>query len=252
MFRIVFARGLMISALLFGGVLTSRCHAETVLSCWSEFAGVCGTGSAADGELSGEHLSPEDLGVFSAGPDVSEVYVHRVVGLVEDIGNVTDYFIGNPDDAAMNGTADIFTFEIPEGTQLDGIYLTDFVSSTNRMFMSLDEGPTYGCSALELNDGLADLSQTLGYTLAGTAELPDSSIAGDRGTNLLEALREGSLSTIPLGAGQYSMYLQETGNSSRYDLSFSVSSVTAIPEPSSAAAMLMLVTGWTFRRRKRG
>ena len=257
MSRIVLAYGLVVGAAVFGSGPAFNCHAETVVSCYSEFAGVCGPGSAADGELSGEHLSPTDLGVFTAGPDVANAFLHRVVGSVEEIGDPFDFDPNDPADSAMNGTADIFTFEIAEGAQLNGIYLTEFISSSNAIFMGLDDGPTYAFSALELNEGLADLTQTLGFTLAGTADLPDGSTPGDRGTNLLEKIRDagannGSPFTVPLGPGQYSMYLQETGPSSRYDLFFSVSSATAIPEPSSAAAMLMLVAGYTAFRRKRG
>ncbi len=188
----------------------------------------------ADGELSGDSTTPTDLGILLPGSNT-------VTGQVTAIG-----------DGGFNGTADVFTFEIGAGEQLDSIVLDSFsTTSGSAVFIALDDGPTFGFTAEEINDQflLPDLTQIMGGTIAGTANV---------GTDVLDDLQNavnfgnGSAFTTPLTTGQYSFYIQETSPSSDYTFAFNVSSAAAVPEPSTFAALgvMGLAFAWRQRRRK--
>jgi len=174
-----------------------------------------------DGELSTDNNAPTDLGVFAPGENI-------VIGQVTDIGG------------GFAGTADIFTFEIAAGQQLDTIFMTDFSTASGAaVFLALDDGPTFLYSPEEINDmvDFPDLTQIMGGTTAGTANI---------GTDILDDLEDavnsgnGSAFTTPLGPGQYTIYIQETGPESNYTLTFNVSN--APPPIADADAILPIVT----------
>ena len=166
---------------------------------------------------------------------------NTVTGKVEEIGN-----------GGFNGTADVFTFEIGVGDQLDTIFLNAFdTESGAAVFLALDDGATFQYTAEQINDQflLPDLTQIMGGTVAGTLNI---------GTDILDDLQNavnlgnGSAFDVPLGTGRYSIYIQETGPSSDYSLGFNVSNVAAVPEPSSLAALGVLGLGvFLHQRRKR-
>ncbi len=186
---------------------------------------------AGNGELSGDSMNPTDLGFFMPG-------VNSVTGQVTSIGA-----------GGFNGTADIFTFEIAAGEQLNTIVLDSFATpSGGGLFMMLDDGNTFQFTAPQINDNfnLPNLSLILGGSVVGT-----SNVGTDVLDNLANAvnLGLGSQFETPLGQGQYSIYLQETGPFSDYSFSFNV---TAVPEPSTTFAMVLAAGLIGFRRlRKR-
>lgn len=169
---------------------------------------------SVNGDLSGNNLLPTVMAPVTAGSNT----VSGTVGGLE---------------------ADIFSFVIPTGFQLDGIFLTSFSSSSANMFFSIDAGPTYQYSSEEINDqvNLPDMSLVLGSALIGTS--PGVNV----GSNIMPALstsntlQMGAGFTPPLPAGTYSVFIQETGTFSNYGLNFNVS---AVPEPGLTGLLALL------------
>jgi len=185
------------------------------------------------GEFSTESSAPTPFGIATPGSNV-------VMGAV-----------GNLD-------ADIFSFVIPTGFRLDSILLTSFSTSapSARMFAALAEGDTFPYSFDEINslENPPDLSLTMGAGLIGArfsdsqggffgAGVGDDILTFFGGPNRLG----GTGFSTPLPAGTYTMFIQETGPISNYGLSINVA---AVPEPSSAALMSLIVLGGSFYRRR--
>ena len=188
-------------------------------------------------EFSGFNNLPTSLGNFLPG-------INLVSGSVEEIGSPDE--IPVPE---LAGTADIFTFKILDGHQLDRIVLDRFVSGTNLIFMGLDDANTFAYSASEINSGPADLAKILGGTTVGTSDVDEDVLDNLQAAGTPPRVH-GSIFDIPLGAGDYTVYLQETGPKSEYTLHFEVS---AVPEPSSVAVLslgFLSVGALVYRRRK--
>ncbi|MEO1526516.1 MAG: PEP-CTERM sorting domain-containing protein [Planctomycetota bacterium] len=167
-----------------------------------------------DGDLSGDRLAPTDVGALPIG-------VSTVTGLIFNIGVSTE-------------DADIFTFQVGAGTQLDSMMIN---IDGDRHFLGFDDGPTI--------DGVA--SQLLIARLIGS---------GDSGSNLLTDPIPpgddfgGQGVSGPLGEGSYTFWVQETALDDvwGYTVTFQT---TAIPEPSSATMLAFAGTALIMRRRKR-
>ena len=193
-----------------------------------------------NGELSGDSTAPTDLGIFGIGNNTVSGQVEQVGGFFPGAGFV-DF-----------ENADIFTFEVAAGTQVDEIFLRSFDGSSNAIFMALDDANTFGFSASQINqaNNLGELFPEL--ILAGTVgELDDVDVMGadpDSGSNLFDELIGPASS---LGPGQYSVYLQETADATDYTLNFRVSAA-AVPEPSTVLTLLPLGCTALLRRRKQG
>jgi hypothetical protein len=163
--------------------------------------------------------------------------------------------------AVGNLDADIFSFVIPTGFRLDSIFLTSYSTSAPsvRMFSALAAGATFPYSFDEINssENPPDLSLTMGAGMVG-ARFPRSGggfFGAGVGDDILtffggsDRLGGTGFST-PLPAGTYTMFIQETGPTSSYGLSINVA---AVPEPSSAALMSLIVLGGScYRRRAMG
>jgi hypothetical protein len=207
-------------------------------------------------EFPHENTAPYDLGTLLFGESI-------VLGQVTDVGRDPDI----PDEEqGFNGTADVFTFSIPLGGFVDSIVLRTipkevlgtesdvpgFDSSSEAMFMAIDEGPTFRYSAAEINAFETPLEtdelrqELFGFGVVGFADI-DKNI-------LRESTAEdpnGFYYDDPqLGPGPYTVYLQETGVFSNYNLAFSV---TAIPEPNQLAPLggMLLVSAAVVRIRAR-
>lgn len=181
-------------------------------------------------DLSDNNLLPTVLGVATVGTNVNTVS-----------GNTGIIRTGSVD-------PDIFSFEVPAGFVLDAIRLTQFTTTSNTMFMSLAAGTTYPYSAEQIA-AFPNMQLVLGSALVGTG--PRVSV----GDNLLTEMATRSAAQqmgpgfiAPLPAGFYSVYIQETGNSSIYSLSFNVS---AVPEPS-LFSLIGFVTLCGLHRRRTG
>lgn len=207
-------------AILFASLIASSASAEVVFMENSR--------GGSDGELSGDNLSPTSLGLLTG--------EHTVIGQVSDI-NLGEF---EEEARGMAGTADIFSFDIAPGTLLTSIILDDFVGQgSGALFMSIDDEPIYSYTPNQINslDNPPDLSLVLGGQAVGD---------GQEGTSILSNTAGGATS---LGPGVYTVYIQETTNSSNYQLTFNV--VSAVPEPSSAALCVAVLAVTSFRRRRR-
>ena len=171
-----------------------------------------------DGELSNDNLDPTDLGAFNIGTST-------VSGTVVDAR------------AAVDPNVDVFTFQIAAGNFLSPITLTNFVSGDNVGFLGFNNGATFPFDTAGL-DNSPDQSLFDGGLLFGE----------DINVNLIPDLADGSIGagfSDPLGAGDYTIFLQQLGETSiDYTLSFDV-----IPEPSSI--LLLGMGSFAFLRRKR-
>lgn len=135
---------------------------------------------------------------------------------------------------------DWLTFTVQSGFQLSAITLGAYASAEDIAFTGFGSGSTFPG-----NSGVA--GSYVGYTHFGTA-------AGGPtvGSDLLAAMDAGSAGaqgfTAPLGAGNYTFVIQVADaipTAYRFDYQ-----VTAVPEPSSAAAIGgLLCAGYFLRRR---
>jgi hypothetical protein len=159
-----------------------------------------------------------------------------------------DNFITGTTGGSANGPdLDYFTFTIAPGQQLTAILElagTESIAKPGetedlaRSFIGLEGGPTFDTLPNTL-----DPSTLLGYahynsSLAGTDILDN--IAGGAGAQGF---------TPPLGAGTYSVWIQELNTgTAHYFFNFKIG---AVPEPSTWAMMLsgFGLIGWSMRRR---
>ena len=182
---------------------------------------------STDGELSSDSTSPTVLNFMPGANSVS--------------GRVT-----NITDSGFT-TADIFTFTIPTGAQLDTIVLDSFSSTSGALFMAFGAGSQFSVTPSDLNNNFT-LGTSLGASTIGTTEV-GLDILGDDGNNLTADLSAlGSGYTVPLAPGDYTFYLQETGSFSDYGLTFNVS---AVPEPGSLSLLGLVAAASLSRRRRR-
>lgn len=203
-----------------------------------------GTGDAAtvnyledtDGEFSGDHNAPTDLGVLGVGNNI-------VSGTVTDVG--LDF-----DVPFYLNTADIFTFEVPLGTTVDQMFLRSFSSSSSFIFMGVDDTDTFFFSPEDINNFPSNQTLDAAIVARGIIGEPDDvdspGADPDSGANLFDNLGGPANS---FGPGNYTVYLQETSDSSDYTLNFRV--VSAVPEPSSVGLFsLCSLLAISSRRRK--
>lgn len=175
-------------------------------------------GEGNEQDLSNNPMLPTSIGVLPVGE-----------GEVRGAVITTSTF---PEDA----DADIFTFNVADNTTLDSVVVT---ISGSRHFFGLDDGNT----SVDPNTG------------NGTQLLIATLIGGTTGNLLTLANAEqtfgGQGAGGQLGAGDYTIWVQEN-NPGFYDYSIILTtSAAAIPEPSSAIALFALASGFVLRRRRR-
>ena len=173
-----------------------------------------------DQDFSGDNTNPTQLGVFA-------------IGTTTVSGSVVDATGSAPD-------VDVFSFNIAADTVLTGIDVTSFASTDDLGFVAIDEGIGFPFNAAELGGG-PDTSLFLGGALFGA------------GTDLFAAFASGALAgtgfTAPLGAGDYTIYVQQLGGAV-IDYTFSFE-VAAVPLPAAVwlfAAGLMGLFGWSKKK----
>ena len=176
-----------------------------------------------DGELSNDRLAPTALSFAEGANDISGTFGF---------------------DASANGgdgeqDVDYFTFTIAEGFELSEIVVIRFAGDDDVAFMGIQQGTQLTEPAIG-----ADAGNLLGYVLFG----PGSATATP-GTDILDDMGMGPGSmgfSGPLGAGDYTIWLNQTGPTTTHTTRFVV---TAIPTPASAA--LLGLGGLVATRRRR-
>ena len=159
---------------------------------------------------------------------------------------VVNFALGQNDVFGQTGSVagvtdrDYFTFTVPTGSALVSLnVLNSALTAGGAAFFGLQAG-----SAVTVDPAAPNAALLLGYELVSPADI---------GTDILPAMSiaaGASGFTVPLGAGQYAVWLQDTNLApSIYGLRFEV---TSIPEPSTT--MLLLASlgtlGWVRRRKK--
>ena len=149
--------------------------------------------------------------------------------------------------ARTDGDVDVYTFNVPIGAVLDSIALDTFESLDNLAFFAIDSGTMFPYDVFDFDDvanGFLPESAYLGGTVFGPSDITNDVNLLTRAGNI-----GGARFTGPLPADDYSIYVQQTGASTDYSLTFNVTSVTAVPEPGSMLA-LATVGAVLWRRRR--
>ena len=175
-------------------------------------------GGPPGNDLSNNNLAPTPLGELPIGESV-------VTGTIFNID-------GNAD-------ADVFTFSVGVGQALDVMMLDIEGGQNEKHFFGLDEGP----QAIELASELL------------IARRIDSSAAGDNLlTDPIPPIDDfgGSGVSGPLGPGDYTVWIQENDFDNLWFYTLTLqTSVTAIPEPSSALVLGFATVVCCLKRRRR-
>lgn len=140
---------------------------------------------ASDGDLSDEHLAPTVLG-FAPGEN-------SISGSTE------------------SGDRDYFWFTVPEGALLSKVILTDYESVDEIAFAAIQQGKTITEDPIS-----ADPANLLGWLHMGKVHLNQ---------NILTLMGKEATAvgfTPPLGPGNYAFWVQQTGVSTTYSLSFTL------------------------------
>jgi hypothetical protein len=184
---------------------------------------------ATDGDLSNDQTNPTAIGPLALG---------------------TTTIVAKTD---IDGP-DIFSVEVVAGTFLTGLFLENYENPSRpddrNMFLAVDDSDTFPNDYFEINTpGFFDTSTWLAGSVIGLTDVTN-------GTNILNRLAAsgttlfiGTGFTAPLGAGTYTFYAQQTRGLNDYTLSF----VTAVPEPTTTAGMFggMIVMGVRQYRKNR-
>lgn len=153
--------------------------------------------------------------------------------------------VGNVDEARGSMNVDVFTFNVPVGAEWTSMTVDAYQSSDDVSFLAIDDTTTFPYDVFELdqvNFGGLPENAFIGGTTFGSSDI---------GRNILG--RAGNISgsrfTPPLPSGDYTVYVQQIGSSTDYSLTFSV--ISAVPEPSTASAILLAGSLIAMRRRRR-
>ena len=146
--------------------------------------------------------------------------------------------------STIAGDLDYFTFNIADGATLDSIILLEFSSSDDLAFIGLQSGSQF--TEPPDNPNVANL---LGWVHMGAFLV---------GTDILDDIGHGSGAigfTPPLPAGDYSFWIQQTGDEQvDYSLQFNVSGA-AIPLPAALyffGSGLLALGGYVRARSRNG
>lgn len=170
---------------------------------------------ASQGDLSGNRLAP--------------------TGVSLELGS-NDLFA-----TTQNGDLEYLTFQIPAGRAVSSVYLRAYTGTDGRAFFGLQQGGTFTVAA-----NAASPSDMYGYSHFGP-----NAVGATVGSDFLgqAASAFGAQGfTPPLGAGTYTLWLQQLGTPVTYQLDLVVSPV---PEPAStAAAVAAALLGVAVIRRR--
>ncbi|MFK8114239.1 MAG: GEVED domain-containing protein, partial [Rubripirellula sp.] len=166
----------------------------------------------ADGTMnpfSTDHMNPTDLGSLAHGSNVVRGFI---------------------DAASTVGDVDVFTFQIEDGFQLDGLFVLDYDyitppanSNERNAFLGINDAATfpYDVNGLDINSNSSfDETLFLGGTVFGLDDSPTANILPRAG------VVTGRKFSGPLPAGTYTFYIQQTGPANTYSLDLQVTEIT--------------------------
>lgn len=164
-----------------------------------------------DGDLSNDRFNPTEISVTAG----------------------SNSFAGE----TVAGDRDFLTFSIAPGFQLDAIFLDFYDSQSEQSFIAIETG-----TQLDTDPDGGDPSGLLGYVHFGTGP-------GNVGTDILDDMGVGAGAVgflPPLGASDYTVWIQETGPSpAAYTFRLEIS---AVPAP---GGLLMIAAAFVTGRRRR-
>jgi hypothetical protein len=136
--------------------------------------------------------------------------------------------------ASPDGDFDVFTFSIAEGRAWSGLFVEEYIPGDAVSFLAIDDADTF-----PVNPNFGDPTAFLAGALFGTADV------GDDLFPLLEIPQAGGVGFDgPLGPGDYSVFVQQTGPLTEIALGFQV-----LPTPPAAALLGFGVLCVSRRRR---
>ena len=156
--------------------------------------------------LSTDNMNPTPLGATQPGSNLVSGYVEAAFSV---------------------GDMDVFTFTVETGFQWSGLYVDAYdypngAMGDNAAFLGINDDTFFPYNADDFaNDPTVDYNAFLGGTIFGTSDLGGGSILSRAG------VVTGSGFSGPLGAGTYTIYIQQTGPASRYTLDIEVTSVAS-------------------------
>jgi hypothetical protein len=168
-----------------------------------------------DGDLSNDLLNPTDLGPAGLGVNSVRLSVFE--------------------STTPGGDFDVFTFEIQGGQEMAGLLLLDYLGSDEIAYLAIAAGPVFPVNP---NDNPSDF---LGGALIGP---PVAGIGSDYFPLLQLPFAGGTGFSGNLGAGSYSIFVQQTGEYTELELG-----IVVIPAPGSIAALGLLGLVGVRRRR---
>jgi hypothetical protein len=174
---------------------------------------LAGTAAASPVIVYSEAIQGDFSGLFSAPTPVSLTAVENEI-------------IGTTGASSVGSVRDYFTFTIAEGAYLRSLTLvSSSLGDGGAQFMGLQQGPAFTFDPTLAGSHMGDF---LGYTHFSPA---------NNGSNLLLMLGANGIGfNGPLGAGQYTLWIQDTsGGVANYDLVAEV-----VPEP---GTMLLMLSG---------
>jgi hypothetical protein len=170
---------------------------------------------AVSGDLSNDIANPTNLGPTGLGVNSASFSI--------------------VDSALPGGDFDVFTFQIQDGQELAEIILADYIGLDGLSFIAFQDEATF-----PVNPNTGDPFAFAGGALFGTDA---QGIGNDILADLLIPTAGGSGFVGPVGPGDYTFFVQQTGTLTEVQLDFVV-----IPAPASAG--LLLVAGLAARRRR--
>ncbi len=203
----------------------------------------------ADGTLSTNNLLPTSLGTLSLG-------VSSVLGAIES--------------ALGQGNVDVFSFQVATGTKLTEIRIPTYQSSDMIAVLGLNNDNFFPFSPATFNNTLTliQLQQIIGVAQFGTGwlntvnsgaldllasvnpNLTNANLIGSRtsGFKAFESYGPNDKFDELGGGATYTVYMQQTGDNTEYQIDFTV--VSVVPEPSSLALAGMFAAAAIVRRRR--